>query len=101
MIENLIKSSHGIDKLRYETVLAYIFAKNKRTELSVGIIQDVLKIVEDNQLASWNSTIGTEIYGYAFEVFKLSDKIENAQKVLTKLAKLSPTVAITKTYVDD
>ena len=45
--------------------------------------------------------IGTEIYSYAFEVFKLSDKIENAQKVLTKLAKLSPTVAITKTYVDD
>ena len=101
ILENYIKSSHGIDKLRYETVLAYIFAKNKRTELALGIIQEILKTLADNRLAEWNTDIATEIYSYSFDVFKLCEKIDSAQMVLTKLAKISPTIAVTKSYVDE
>ena len=101
ILENYIKSSHGIDKLRYETVLAYIFAKNKRTELALGIVQEILKTLADNRLAEWNTDIATEIYSYSFDVFKLCEKIDSAQMVLTKLAKISPTIAVTKSYVDE
>lgn len=101
IIENYIKVSQGIDILRYKVVLALVFARNKRFELAVGILDEVLSIVEDHQIADWNTSIGIEIYSFAFDVLKLSEKLEEAQRVLVKLAQLSPTVAMSKSFTDE
>lgn len=100
VLENYIKTSSGMTKLRYEIALAVVFAINERPDLAVGVADRITSVIADHSLISWNEAEAAEILSYAFDVYKLAQKLDKASVVLTQLAVLNPTLAITKTYTD-
>lgn len=100
VLDNYIKTSSGMTKLRFESALAVVFVKNKRSDLAVGITDKVIGIIKEHSLSSWNEIEAAEVLSFAFDVYKAAEKLDKAAEVLTQLSILSPTLAITKSYVE-
>lgn len=101
ILEKFIKSSAGIDQLRFEAGLSVVFSLNNRNDLATGLIGRVLSKLHENELSSWDQDRSAEILSYAFDVYKSAERLSDAAIVLSELAELSPSKAVTKKYTND
>lgn len=101
IFEKYIKSTSGIDRMRYESGLAVACSLNHRSDLAEGIIKRVLDKLHKNDLCAWDQDKSAEILSYAFDVYKAADKLDEASRVLSELAGLSPVLAVSKKYTED
>lgn len=100
-LESYVRNSSGIDMLRYEAALAWIFASVKRTDLSTGLMNRVLDRIREHSLVFWNVDACAEIFSRAFDVYRQADMLKEASSVLADLAELSPVIALTKKYTEE
>ena len=99
-IEDYIRGSEGLDRLRYQATLARIMSLNNRSDLAVGLIEIVLKTVRDHNLKIWNRTVTAELLSVSFDIYVANQQLDRASEVLIELVSIDPELAITKKYTD-
>ena len=99
-IEDYIRGSEGLDRLRYQATLARIMSLNNRSDLAVGLIEIVLKTVRDHNLKIWNRTVTAELLSISFDIYVANQQLDRASEVLIELVSIDPELAITKKYTD-
>lgn len=99
-IEDYIRGSEGLDRLRYQAALARIMSLNNRSDLAVGLIEIVLKTVREHNLKIWNRTVSAELLSISFDIYVANQQLDRASEVLIELVSIDPELAITKKYTD-